>query len=58
MLCRDGTEGVPHFDHVFQGLVQVFLTVGVTGLSDVVWDVYSFYNIFHAVGVLVELSQE
>jgi hypothetical protein len=57
VLCRDGAKGVPHLDHVFHGLVQVFLTVGVPGLSDVVWDVYSLDDVFHAVSVLMELSQ-
>jgi hypothetical protein len=53
VLFRDGAKGVPQLE-----LVQVFLTVGVPGLSDVVWDVYSFDDVFHAVSVLIELSQQ
>jgi hypothetical protein len=58
VLFLDGAKGFPHLDHVVQGLVQVFLTVGLPSLSDVFWDVYSFDDVFHAVSVLIELSQE
>ena len=58
MLRQDGPEGVPHFYHVFHGLVQVFFTVGVPSLCDGFWDVYCSHDVLHAVDVLKKLAQE
>jgi hypothetical protein len=56
VLLQDGAEGVPDFDHMVQGFVQVLPTVGVPGQNDVFWDVYRLDDVFHAVSMLVEMS--
>ena len=53
-----GPEVVPHFYHVFHGLVQVFFAVGVPSRCDGFWDVCRSQDVFYAVGMLKKLAQE